>query len=210
MGEPGAGRGFFPGHRACTVKALHHHPGAWEIRNSFTPILQTKSHEPPPRSGHDLGHIANCPLWPQFPHQDMKEMDSSTPASPLNTDLVSLLALNPWEECQQRTCERILLEGVEMNMFGYGPLLVDRWAVRRVFARHPFPGSIASTVPAPQPGPLLTISMFPPPGAGSCMDGTLHIKVSQVTWPSHSSPREWKVPLPLRSTLTQLMDPGYK
>lgn len=65
-------------------------------------------------------------------------------------------------------------------------------------------------IPEPRPGLLLTVFLFPPPGAGSCMDGTLHIKVSQVTWPSRSSPREWKVPLPLRSTLTQLMDPGYK
>lgn len=87
-----------------------------------------------------------------------------------------------------------------MNMFGFSPPLVGRWAGRRAFARHP----------VPWPGLLLTVSVFPPPGAGFCMDGTLHIKVSQVTWPSHSFPREWKAPLPLRSTLMQPMDPGYK
>lgn len=43
-------------------------------------------------------------------------MDSTTSAGPLNADLVSPLVLSILEECQERTCERLLLEGVKMNM----------------------------------------------------------------------------------------------
>ena len=76
-----------------------------------------------------------------------------------------------------------------MNVFSSRPLLVGRWSVRRAFARQPVPGSVASTVP--ELGQACShCLMFPPPGAGSCTDGTLHIKVSQVTWPSPLSPRE--------------------
>lgn len=59
-------------------------------------------------------------LWP---HQDMKEADSTSPSGPSNADLVSLLALSTLEERQERNRERLLLEGVEMNMFRYSP----RW-----------------------------------------------------------------------------------
>lgn len=57
-------------------------------------------------------------LWP---HQDMKEVDSTSPAGPFNADLVSLLALSTLEERHERNCKRLLLEGVEMNMFSYSP-----------------------------------------------------------------------------------------
>lgn len=53
-------------------------------------------------------------LWP---HQDMKEADSTSPSGPLNADLVSLLAWSILGGRQERNRERLLLEGVEMNLF---------------------------------------------------------------------------------------------
>lgn len=47
-----------------------------------------------------LGASLTALSGPQFPPQDMKEEDSTTPEGPLNADLVSLLALRTLEEWQ--------------------------------------------------------------------------------------------------------------